>query len=179
MIWQPPDSLVFLGQAQIDNLFQLSFCPAWHHSIHPSVISHPRPGALFCPLLPSAALPFIRALHQRAAAPERPSSCPAAGSSGQAVAHNAPRCRIRRTGQRRSCGTIKSSALNRLMGIKTNAATMVASVPRQLDPGCCQRGVMPLGRDAANREDLRFLVTYYQEDTSAEVFAMCLFYWVC
>lgn len=53
MIWQPPDRLVFLGQSQIDNLFQLSLRPAWHHSIHPSVISHPLPRALFHPLLPS------------------------------------------------------------------------------------------------------------------------------
>lgn len=55
MIWQPPDRLVFLGQSQIDNLFQLSLRPAWHHSIRPSVISHPLPRALFHPLLPSGA----------------------------------------------------------------------------------------------------------------------------
>lgn len=54
-IWQPPDRLVFLGQSQIDNLIQLSLRPAWHHSILPSVISHPLPRALFHPLLPSGA----------------------------------------------------------------------------------------------------------------------------
>lgn len=55
MIWQPPDRLVFLGQSRIDNLFQLSLRPAWHHSIRPSVIPHPLPRALFHPLLPSGA----------------------------------------------------------------------------------------------------------------------------
>lgn len=55
LIWQPRDRLVFLGQSQIDNLFQLSFCPAWHHSIRPSVISLRLPRALFHLLLPSTA----------------------------------------------------------------------------------------------------------------------------
>lgn len=143
VIWQQPDRLVFLSQSQIDNLFQLPFCPGWHHFICPSVTPHPLPWALLHPRLPSST-PLCLTTEQKSL-PEQ--LCPLPGSElhwrpetkpwpQTIMLHNVTPGGLASG----SAATIKSSALNGLRKVNNNRWTMDTSAAEKQGTKYCHNG---------------------------------------